>query len=222
LPPPTSVGQVGDATVAPAVLAAVVALPQPGVGVGAAPAVIPVVALVGTGIGVDVGAAPAVIPAVVALPLPTSVGEAGGSVTVTPAAIAAAAAMPKANIAVGAAPAVLPAVAALPQPGVGVGVAPAVIPLLVALPAPQVFSSALVTPAAVALVVAVPKANIGVGAAPAAIVVLVALPLPDRVGPPAEENINPPGPTMVGLVVVEQDTVLGATTRRGGMVGDIG
>ncbi len=206
---------------APNAIAALAALPQAAVGVGAAPAVLAATAALPAA-AVGVGVAPAVLAAVAALPQPTSVGEDSSNATVSPAVIAAVVAVPAAALSVGAAPAVIPATVALPQSGVGVGVAPAVIPLAAALPQPQVFSDALVTPAAIALLVALPAPLVAVGVTPAVIVVVVALPQPARVGPPAELNINPAGPTMVGLVVVEADVVVGATSLPGGMVGSIG
>jgi hypothetical protein len=205
-----------------AVVAAVAALPAAAVGVGAAPATIAVLADVGFGIGVDVGVTPAVVPAVVALPLATAGEAGGGGVTVTPAVIPAATTLPAAAVAVGAAPAVVPAVAALPQPAVGVGAAPAVTPLAAALPQPQAFSSYTALPAVIAVLATLPQAAVGVGAAPPVIVVVVALPQPEQVGEVGGININPAGPTMIGLVVVETDAVLGATSLRGVMPGSIG
>jgi hypothetical protein len=145
--------QPADATVTPGVIACTTTLPQPAVGVGAAPAA---------------------LAAVAALPLVVSAGQGGTGVTVTPGVIAALAALPQPAVGVGAAPTQIAASSALPQPSIGVGVAPAALAAVAALPQAGVGVGA--APGVLAAPAALPQAAVGVGAAPAAVPAVVALP----------------------------------------------
>jgi hypothetical protein len=165
----------GNATVTPAVITCTTALPQAGVGVGAAPAVLAAVTAAPQA-GVGVGAAPAQVQAVAALPQP------GVGVGVAPAVLAALTAFPGVQISVGVSPAVLAALTSLPGASVGVGAAPAVIPLVVTLPlvtsAGEDSSNATVTPATITALVSLPQPAVGVGITPAVLAALAALPRP--------------------------------------------
>jgi hypothetical protein len=198
LPTPT-ISAGGSVNVTPDAIAVLVALARPAVNVGAGPAAVLVtVAVVQP--AVNIGAGPAVIPLVTVLPTPTI--QVGGGATVTPDPIA--------------------ALAALARPAVSVSVGPAVFPIVAALPQSTIAVHAVQTPATIAVVAALVRPNVHVSAGPAAIAVVVDVLRPERVGLPFEVNINPTGPILVGLIVVEADALVGAATRPGTMTGGIG
>lgn len=159
----------GAATVTPATIAVVAALPTPAVLAASlvAPSVIAAVAALPTPtVSIPATVTPTVIPAITALPTPSILAAS----KVTPAAIA--------------------AVAALPTPSILAAslVTPTTIAAVAALPAPAILAASKVLPATIALVVSLPTPTIDVAGGtttvfPATIAALVTLPTPQPVVP---------------------------------------
>lgn len=150
----------GDATVAPAAIAAVATVPAP---------------------TESVGAAPVTVAGVVAMPAPSALT----GTTTTPATVTAAVTAPQPAVSIGAAPVAVAAVLATPQPAASVGAAPATVAAVVTVPTPTAGQtgggSATATPGAVASVATVPQSAVSVGAAPAVVSATSTVPAPTAI-----------------------------------------
>lgn len=212
------------ATVTPAVIAAIIAVPQPAANVQAGPSVIAATAtLPAAGVNVaagpstiaatvsvpqpaaNVGAGPAVIPVTVMLPQATV--ETGGNATAAPAVVAATVSIPQPGVNVSAGPAVVATTVSLPQSAVNVAAGPAVVPVTVTLPSVGVNSGT--GPQVIAAIVALPTPGANISAGPVVIPVTVSLPQATAVDEGTQVN-GTSTPTVSGLAAVATAAALAA------------